>query len=408
MAINANRALVVFNTSVAQSEANADAYAAARGLLVAGSYVKMGFPLGTASQVTSAAKSGTLDSITCAKSLSRDGTTNAYVGQQLLTAIATAAVDNACECVLVESACPVTVDGFDMNSTYGDIGPFESFCAGAPIFAPESPSLRALAQMTGLTGKTAKNLSVMSGNVALGCYPVSPLQNRFNAANYARFLPSGRIGFYGCSAADVARIVSDSVWAEGQTNLSKYHLVGGDTYSPNQSAADNVTANAIFASTGIGSVLRRLDVDTQPEYAGTAISKSAYESGALSLNLFGLLYSNGSQSAADYQPGGGIYGSVSVQRGAWGFVWQSSAFLLANMLMAKGAAAAIANVREPYANGLPGIVEVAVALVAGLSVMESVYLSAAMTAPRTTVYGDPLYRPYTSTCPVAAEIGNLR
>lgn len=420
MAIDPQKVLVVFNSNStlgSASLANAEYYATARGLRTSGNYHRMGFDFGSSTTAILAlagvpgAPGGNvlISALTPNYVTTASGATTAYAGMALMSAVAQFISDNAIEALLVECNVPPNVfTGVDKIS-YVVYMPIEGLLGMAPgrptglvVYSGVASVARGL--MPGLTRKPSTGAGTLDGNLLTGVLVQSPTMNRFKALQRATMVPNGRIGYPGASSAEVQRCVNDAVWAETQNNLGKLHVIGGSPYTASNVPYDNVSSHALFAQSGFTS-MAHFDSDTAfAEYTGATVSRHAYGTGAISLQSLGLLYGAGSQNSTDYALGGPIYANHQPMRGGWSFAWQSSAFMQGVCTLVKGGCASVCNAQsEPLATGLPGQLEFAASLVAGLTFAEAVFLSSEMLGTRSTAYGDPLYRPYALTALVANE-----
>ena len=446
----ASPSMAGYPTIAAASLANADYYATARGLRTNGNYLKIGFNFGSlwnspmTPSVVIPTRPGqqSVDKLLPAIVTTIAGVSTAYNALPLLAAIAQFCTDNAVEAILVECNVPPCI-WIGHQSGYADYIPTETLLSFSPTYksgvVPSAPSFVEAGQGAGTAIYPSRGLSTptmgltaarttfasnntklalpgfASGNLLSGTFPKSNLMQLYKKAQLAVQIPNGRIGYPGATSADVQRIVTDAIWAEQQDNRAKSHLIGGRGYpsTPNE-PYDNVTSNYLFASNGFTN-LSRFGPQGYAEYTGAVVDTTAWETGTLSTTAFAVLFGGGSQDPryylpeakviANYQNGysGGesgfsfIYKNHTPMRGGWGFAWQSSAYMLGMCVITKGGCTAVCNVMEPYVQGLPDQLEFTTNLLSGLSMMESVYLSAGMTAPRTTVYGDPLYSPYKLT-----------
>ena len=458
MAIDPTKVLIIVNTNTAAgltspsmvgyptlsaaSLTNADYYATARGMKTNGNFLRMGFDFGSAwnsaltpTEISPIQGIGNITSLLPTKVSTAAGDSTAYNALPMMKALSNFIIDNGVQAILVECNVPPCVW---VATPLTEYMPIECFLAFAPIFGIKGvltevigtggSSLTALVNYVyppGLPGATKKPLSPSQvvGNLLIGTFPKSNSLQFYRSAQQAIILPNGRIGYPGAQTSDIQRMVTDAIWAEGQDNRTKLHLIGGHPYTTVPSDSwlpfsnfpyDNVSSNYLFSSIGFSNI-EYFDNDwtRPPEYVGTMVSVAAWEAGTLPTSTFGLLYGSGSQTPGAYQPAGptynylngtstngtagGIYTSHTALRGGWSFAWQSSAYMQGICTLRKGGAASVCNVYEPRSDGLPGQLEFAANIVSGMSMMESVYLSAAMRAPRTTVYGDPLYRPYKLT-----------
>lgn len=454
MAIDPTKVLIIVNTNTdigispaspsmagyptisAASLANAEYYATARGLRTNGNYLRMGFDFGSAwnseltpTEITPVMGVGGFNALLPTSVTTTLGATTSYAAMPMMTALSKFIVDQGVQAILIECNVPPCVwAASEPNSVISYI-PIECFLSFAPTFGslaiPTTVTISGGISYSSLARNIVKSLpgstkksnlaSVAFGNLMTGTFPKSAALQIYKSKQLVIMLPNGRIGYPGSTSTDIHRIVTDALWAEGQDNRSKLHLIGGYPYAYNNVPYDNVTSNYLFGIAGFTN-LQHFDRDWQQpvEYSGSMVSYTSWLAGALPTASFGLLHGSGSQECRDYLALGsvpnyrggttvtgsgfsGIFNSHSPIRGGWSFAWQSSAFMQGMCTLTKGGAASVCNVWEPLADGLPGQLEFAVNLLSGLTMMESVYLSSEMTEPRTTVYGDPLYRPYKLT-----------
>lgn len=394
MAIDPKKILVVYNTSNAQSLANADYYAVARSLGVnTAGYYRLGVPFTAASSLgwpTGNAAGGAKE-LVCAASQRPGGILNeaAYVGQRFIDAIRAMVANNGIEAVLFESLCPKSAIATSIT------GPFEAYVTdSAAGYDPGSVTYSMLSRVfeTPIVG---------GGNT----YQVTPWPVLFPLLSVKKLtgfqlLPWGRIGYWGCAPADIVRIVTDALWAESQDNTAKLHIVGGVSYnSINHKVNDDITAHKLFNQAGYN--VAHFDVDAAyPEYSASTLNFTSFTGGVLPISPFALSISSpAGNDYASFQAGGFVYNNYTPQRGSWGLWWASFASNFGEMALkrvgANGSTAVgvFATVAEPYDVGLPKHAVLAACLLSGASLMEALW-AGRNNGSNTTVLGDPLYRPY--------------
>ena len=338
-----NCTLVIFNTNVnartadgKTSEQCADYYAANRGY--GENYHKLGVDFGGRSyKMQYSDLVGDYTTLRCAKS-SPESTR--YTGQLVSTAVKNIVADFGLEMIFVESLVP--------NMSY----------FGNP---PEGRYFSTLAKPTRM--------------------------------------PYGRIGYPGCTFADIVRMVGDANWAETKDNTLKLHVVGGTDYLAGGDRAHMTRANASFATRINASWLGAFDQDgayAAGELKGFRVDYNAFNSGTLvpKLNAFGMLWSR-NPNTAGYTPAlVSNNSSWTPQRGAWAWNWCSGSYYVGYSTLHRGGCCAILNEMEPNSNGIPSTDYVASALMAGKTMAEACSGSAEMVVPNASVYGVPDYAPY--------------
>lgn len=338
-----NRTLVIFNTNAnartadgRTSEQCADYYAANRGY--GENYYKLGVDFGGRSykmQYSDQVKD--YAALRCAKSSPESAR---YAGQLVSTAVKNIVADFGLEMIFVESLVP--------NMSY-------------------------------------------FGNAPEGRY--------FSTLAKAARMPYGRIGYPGCTFADIVRMVGDANWAETQDNTSKIHVVGGTNYIAGGDRAHMTRANAAFARRVGPSSLGAFDQDgayAAGELRGFRVDYNAFDAGTLvpRLNAFGMLWSR-NPSTAGYTPASvSNNASWTPQRGAWAWNWCSGSYFVGYSTLHRGGCCAILNEMEPNSNGIPATDFVASSLMAGKTMAEACSGSAEMAVPNASVYGVPDYAPY--------------
>lgn len=393
MAINPAKTLLVYNTNssvAAASLANVDWYATARGCRSGADYHRMGFDLGTSDPnlatgwLTSVSKGGSADNILCATSLEGTGRLNHYVGQALLTAIRNMIIDNGIEALVIDSLVKPGIR-----------------CFGAQPYAIPLECYMALAYALGPITPASRDPTSISGQIILDLVPrrVVTIPGMLTATDRVgpnAAIPCGRLGYPGAALADIQRMVTDALAAELVDHIADPHLIGGKNYAGLQITADSHLA--VVQAGFPASIMAWSENGGGPEYAGAQLrALSAFEAGA-PLEVFGLLYAEGSQTPSAYaSPSGPIFTALTMRPGGWAFTWQSSANLLAKCCFLRGGCAALSMVDEPFTNGVPGTKQIAMSLMLGRSMMEAVFLSQDMKGFRVSAYGDPLYAPYRST-----------
>jgi len=355
-AVPRNRTLVIFNTHASavtadgqSSEACADYFALNRGYGdLPGRYYKLGVNFGGRSKgMTQSDQVVNYGALVCGHSYAPGATIPAnnprYSGQLLTTAIKNIVNDHDLWAVFVESMVP------NSHGQYGNN-------------APDGRYFSTLAKSTRM--------------------------------------PYGRIGYPGCTYADIVRLVTDANWAETQDNTVKLHVVGGTDYTAGGDYSHMKRANASFAARVPKASLGVFDQDRQYTaggYAGAGfvVSWAAFDGGGLTpkLDAFGMMFSRNPSTAADYVTLGNT-SSWNPLRGAWVWNWCSGAALVGYKTLQRGGCAAILCESEPFSNGIPATDYVATALMAGKTIAEANSGSDEMAVPNASVYGVPDYAPY--------------
>lgn len=358
MVVTRNHTLVIFNTHVSavttdgqSSEACADYFALNRGYGdLPGQYYKLGVNFGGRSKgMTQSDRVANYDTLMCSNSYAPGAiipeNNPRYTGQLLTTAIKNIVNDHGLRAVFVESMVP------SIHSQYGNNAPDGRF------FSTLAKSTR---------------------------------------------MPYGRIGYPGCTYADIVRLVADANWAETQDNTVKLHVIGGTDYTAGGDSLHMQRANALFATRVPKAVLGAFDQDRQAlarptRYpgAGFIVAWAAFDGGYLSpkLDAFGMMFSRNPSTAADYVTLGNT-SSWNPLRGAWVWNWCSGAALVGYKTLQRGGCAAILCESEPFSNGIPATDHVAAALMAGKTLAEANSGSGEMAVPNASVYGVPDYAPY--------------
>ncbi len=245
MAIDPKKVLVVYNSNVAlgaESLANAEFYATARGLRTGANYHRMGFDFGSTvntplSPAEVPALGVSISSLRPVGVTTSAGASSAYGALNLMSAIAQFVADNEIDGLLVECNVPPYVSmGYDQ--AFGpEYCPVEVYLAFAPKFplsvpvwstGPNGARIGPSMSRNLIPGATSKPGSeFVDGNLLTGVFPKSPSTGRFKGAQRLIHLANGRIGFPGASSSDVQRLVGDGLWAETQDNAYKRHVIGG-------------------------------------------------------------------------------------------------------------------------------------------------------------------------------------
>lgn len=407
--IRRTKTLVVFNTwsnSGAEltsdgktSEQCADAYALKRGYCadgVSGHYWKLGVDFGgrSAGMSSSTQTASALSSLTVTSSYSpgqSPAVNNArYYGQTMIAAIGNMVADGQLDAIFVESLVPNRMPQTDYQAPDG-------------WFIAMCPYLHANSLSTSYGGR-----STISDLYTEYFYMLwSPKANNWINNNRDTQLPFGRIGWPGCSHADIMRVADDANWSEQQNNLVKMHIVGGTNYGDGGDKTHMNLANARFAAyidqAHLGVFNRQYLYDGQPlPTYGTIVDWNDFNYGAISppIDLFGLLHS--AWPTVDFNNLGshrGLYNYASwtPARGAWQFSWCSGSTYMGYDCLDRGGTASILCEAEPYTTGIPSVDCVASALLHGLSMAEANFLSDHLAVSRHSVYGAPDYAPYAKT-----------
>ncbi len=133
-------------------------------------------------------------------------------------------------------------------------------------------------------------------------------------------------------------------------------------------------------------------------HMGVDASMSAAAGGSLSLpsSLFALCFANPFE-VSGWNYGATLANSFTCDPGAWGFIWTSSAGLLGADLLYNGASAAVLTFGEPYAGNIPHPQELFITATHYQLPLMLAHFLAHGTGMASTVCGDPLYTPYSST-----------
>lgn len=428
MRIDPTKVLVIGNSSRADDRAMAEWYAVARGLgadaanfhflsadFGAGSGLanwRVGYP------VTASLRPG------------QPANQARYVGQDFLTALRNMLQDGEIQALLVTPGVP-QLDNYnptsaatfsvvngeqwitDENFSYGVAGTF-----GQPIEARMCQANKPVTYKNCANFLTYQRRGV--GSAAEGYLskyqavdwgwvdyhrdtPYSQIKAMYPSAYESQTINNivgwGRIGWPGCTLANIQRVVADALWAESQDNSGKQHIIGGALYLGTEPPSAQYLSWKCFSDAGWSDLYHfnnATELAENPGYtANNTLNFSDYAAGAAPVNAFAtMLESSTGNTGALFQPGGAIYNATSFPRGAWGFWWTSYAANFAKMLLSKpgtGGVAAFTSVNEPYANGLIRVDHAAASLLNGASMLEAIVDGAPF---NTTVWGDPLYRPY--------------
>jgi hypothetical protein len=404
--IRRTNTLVVFNTWAGAitsdgkpSEQCADAYALARGYTTTnGKYWKIGVDFGCKSLVGQwSSIPGALRSLMCTKSFAPGQTPEVdnprYTGKTMADAIANMVNDGQLDAIFIESLVP------NQPTQTGNQAPDGWFIAMCPYLS---------------INKTASGGSRFSRVTDIFVEPAqtvaTPDLNKWVNNNRDAQLPYGRIGWPGCTFADIQRVAADANWGESQNNLGKLHVVGGTNYTQGGDIWHMNRAGASFAkfikpeNLGVFDQAAKYAGVPQPTY-GTIFDWDKFNWGALvtPLSLFGLLFSINPEMAADWSRPLNAQ-SWAPQRGAWAYNWCSNAAYVAYDCLKRGGVASILCENEPNASGIPAVDCVAYALTLGLTMAEACFLSDQMTVSNASVYGAPDYAPYMATNGLAGLI----
>jgi len=223
-------------------------------------------------------------------------------------------------------------------------------------------------------------------------------------ANPAARMPYGRLGFPGCTHADIVRMVGDANWAESQDNTGKPHVVGGTNYTAGGDSDHMQRAGASFATRVPPRALRAFDEDGRYAAggypgAGGVVNYKQFDSGVLSppIDVFGLLFSrNPAVNTALGWTWKQTWSNTSWNplRGGWAWDWCSGSGYVGYSMLLRGGCCAILNENEPHSNGIPATDYVAAQLIAGKTMAEANCGSIKMQVPNSSVYGVPDYAPY--------------
>ena len=286
------------------------------------------------------------------------------------------------------------------------------------------------------TSTPPSDTAFLYGNVLLGVVVPSAGANYLATQNRPNMLVHGRLGYDGCSAAEVVRCFTDAIAAEKIDNRAKFHLIGGNPYFYNNIPYDNVTCNWQAFQHGFSN-LGYFDLDSAyPEYSGTKYSYAALWTNKKNPlpPMFGMIFGAGVQpnngpvttynangsiallgSDQWYPAGtniyaydgttwttskdGNIWNNAPFMQGGWCFNWQSSAALMGRECLSHGGCAAVLNHSpfDPSAAGIPDMLCFFTNLLYGLSIAEACYFAYQSGTAWCTVYGDPLYAPYKQT-----------
>lgn len=382
------RTFVVYNSSQPDGKAFADLYAQLRG---ATDYYALGFPFGPAGQATYAWNSNK-GSLLCAAS-QRPGALNeaAYVGQPITDAVFDFAYDHGLTALIVDPTVPksfVTTGSYDVYNPLEAVialeGAVPPWFATPGVGAPDTGNVSSLASIDpGFSRGWRYRQAVRSVTGSGG--EVSSLALRW-----------GRIGWSGCSMANVERCVQDAMWAETQDNRGKMFVIGGAMYDGAGQADLEAAAHLMGRDFGL-SDLWHFDYAAAnpgwPEYNQRRLSFSAFTAlpGQLQIAPFGLLVqSQLGNTGSRFLPGGAVFENYNPPRGAFGSWWTSFAYNFADMALAKGACAAWTTYGEPSSVGIAMSNGLLLPLIYGAPML-------AASAFAQTVIGDPLYAPFKNT-----------
>ncbi len=423
--IRRTKTLVVFNTFAGgppaypphltsdgyTSKQCADAYADARGYCadgITGHYWNLGVDFGGIShdRAYSDQTAAALNTLTVTSSYSPGQTPEVnntrYYGQALVTAIRNMVDDGELDAIFTESLVPNHMPQCAYSGhAHTPDGWFMGLC---PLISrtPTWP-LGVRWPVYGTTDLFDDSAHTLP----------DPTLNKWIVNNRDTHLPYGRIGWAGCSFADIQRVAADANWGESQNNLPKPHLIGGTNYvvsgAPN---AGGVTARMNRAHASFDAHIRSGNLNALNEDGSfpSGIDWTNFINGTLSpqLNLFGAMWSKlPAMDLPNYHtlPAGGTLcmGSWQPIRGAWVFNWCSGALNVGYANLRSGGTASILCEDEPYVGGLPATDCVADALMRGLSMAEANFLASDLTRASTSVYGAPDYSPYRATNAVTGD-----
>lgn len=321
-----------------------------------------------------------------------------YYGQTLAVAIANMVADGELDAIFVESLVPnndawLYYPGY----TYQGQCPSGRVMASAPFLA-QYPLVLNQNSGYGRGGYGFSNTFKTIPNIK---------SNDWIKNNRTTQLPYGRIGYPGCTFADIQRIAADANWGESQNNLSKMHIVGGTNYQDGGDKYHMLKANQLFGNSITSGNLYYFDEATfnLSGSVGTQISYNDFDWGQQSPahDVFGLLISRNPSPAS---PPTGIplnVASWTAKRGAWAYDWGSAAIQVGYDCLQKGGTASILCENEPSSFGIPAVDCVAYALLKGLTMAEANFLSGMMSVSNCSVYGAPDYAPYALTNSISLE-----
>ncbi len=392
--IRRNKTLVVFNswkpaewwipyrTSDGRtSKECADAYALARGYCTTnGHYWNIGVNFGGISKARWYSEQTTADfkTLICTESFAPGMTPEIdnprYTGQTIVQAIANMVADGGLDAIFTESLVP---NAPPQTAKQAPDGWLIAMCmrlaANPHAFGGDR------AQVTDLYSDTLHTLP-------------NPQSNNWITNNRKTQLPYGRIGWPGCSFADIQRVAADANWGEQQNNLAKPHVVGGTNYQSGGDTAHMLRANQFFAAKLAPGNLNAFDQDKS---FPNGINWAQFDGGTLTppLSLFGLLFSRNPQWTPDWKSV--LNGKTwTPMRGAWAFDWCSGSIAVGYDVLFRGGTAGILCEWEPQSYGISAVDCVAFCLLLGLSMAEAVFLSGLMLTANHSVYGAPDYAPY--------------
>lgn len=394
MIVNPKKMMVIYNThaaTIANSQAAAEYYAAARGL---DSAHVQGYDLGNAANIVG----------TVARDAFRAGA---------LTDIQAYITANSIEAVLLSIGCPNQMDTVDGGAT-----PYKSLCRviGDAGYILAGPATRGPAcgkrnvQQTvygrdGIEGTHKSWIQVRMRNLG-DTAPYSYDPRTAGAVFGHTQIPCGRLGYHNAdpvqdSLAIAQRCVDDAIWFEQNGNPANEPFLFGFADRTLLMEQGNVwdAWNQLHEHVGTAHVY-------DGNYLNAANTKYAAQNwswplptvtipdqatwlmgGGPALELWGWLGTGFNNNNSAWTP------SATFRRGGWMF--ETTSTFVSKYAITQGGCAAIGPLSEPYNVGLPEIGGVVFYLIRGFSLEEAVLATMAENgnADQCEVWGDPYYSP---------------
>jgi hypothetical protein len=442
---NLNKTLIVVNSNTSTntlSTSVADWYAAARNLDggVPGDYYWVSFDFGTGRLATSygdaiadiAAPYKLINSasspIVCTGVSAKCGR-NDVVGFGVTKTISELVATNGIHCILVTPGVPSGVTGYPVQ--------FGQFPHATEVYLSLVARLKEAATNTGISSSyqfgTHSNPTILTPE-ATRTLPAS------RSLDVARPM-WGRIGWVELgynevfsTLAQVQTIVNNAITNEAIANKSKLHILGGTAYIYGGGTVNSLATNYVGAASGFTNYGH---IDTPTDYGNTLDSQPgalnderdywATKPAWASATPKAEYYLSGTNRQWLQLAGGGLVQPFAVvsprldpeltttysdrctfQSGGWAYSWMSAAYNMGLFSLKNGASMSFLVTSEPGAIGLADSDAMLKALSLGYSGAEAVYrCPAKLIGPTqnnitnagylhgvTTVWGDPLYRPY--------------
>ncbi len=370
--IDTSKVLLIVNADNAQSISDANDYVIKRGL---NSAHRLAFNFGTSNATLTETELRNGTTLQCQ--------TAPYIGHAFFGAISDYIQTHAIEAVIVSTYTPSSVASgaavYTLASHAGAASWYQTHTTGTPFY------------FTGST-PTRNTIETIINNVPDDWRPNG-------GSNPFGFVPHGRLGcpdYTNGTIAEVALRASigvESIYTHAVTGALSAELV--DHTNAQHALTQTLNYNIISASMNKTAFdwAKRL---AMPNVANMGVDFVMNENATPPITLPAPLFAL-SLGVVYNGPDTGLADAFTCASGAWGFVWTSSAGIFGTDVLYNGGAAAVLTMGEPFNNAIPYPNELFIYATAYQTSLALAHFLAYGNGMGSTVFGDPLYRPYLST-----------